>query len=172
MKEHPMLFGDEMVRAILDGRKTQTRRIAKGNLAKSDARPYAVGDRIWVRECFTGAKGESTKILYRADGDIANVTWTPSIHMPRWASRIDLKINSVWMEPLQAISESDARAEGIIDGGCLNCGESEPCNCPNPKPSAVDSFVRLWDSIYGNKLVYTWNTNPLVWVIEFTETVN
>jgi hypothetical protein len=71
------------------------------------------------------------------------------------------------MEPLQAISESDARAEGIIDGGCLNCGESEPCNCPDPMPSAVDSFVRLWDSIYGNNLVYTWNTNPLVWVIEF-----
>ena len=90
--------------------------------------------------------------------------WRPSIHMPRWASRILLEITDVRVERLNAISEEDARAEGIIDGGCLNCGEPEPCGCANPEPDATDAFAYLWQSIYGQD---NWNANPWVWVIEF-----
>lgn len=68
------------------------------------------------------------------------------------------------VERLTAISEEDARAEGIIDGGCLNCGEPEPCGCANPEPDATDAFAYLWQSIYGQE---SWNANPWVWVIEF-----
>jgi hypothetical protein len=85
--------------------------------------------------------------------------------MPRWASRIALEITAVRVERLQEITEKDARAEGIIDGGCLNCGEHEPCGCNNPQPDARDSFVWLWDSINGKTC--PWSSNPFVWVIEF-----
>jgi hypothetical protein len=95
---------------------------------------------------------------------ISGYKWVPSIHMPRWASRILLEITDVRVERLSDISEKDARAEGIIDGGCLNCGESEPCGCANPEPDATDAFAYLWQSIYGQE---NWNANPWVWVIEF-----
>ena len=112
--------------------------------------------------------------IYAADGDFTwgdddgyedgRSCWKPSIHMPRAASRILLEITDVRVERLNAISEEDARAEGIIDGGCLNCGEPEPCGCANPEPDATDAFAYLWQSIYGQE---NWNANPWVWVIEF-----
>ncbi|AWA62387.1 hypothetical protein [Klebsiella pneumoniae] len=207
MTERGMIFNAEMVRAILDGRKTQTRRPIKWKQTRfteigeredgskwpwsEDAEhacdfwhpcPFgAVGDRIWVRETFTGHYLDDDQIQdikdgrdkasslceYRADypdGYQAADGWTPSIHMPRWASRILLEITDVRVERLNAISEEDARAEGIIDGGCLNCGEPEPCGCANPEPDATDAFAYLWQSIYGQE---SWNANPWVWVIEF-----
>lgn len=241
MKERGMIFNSEMVRAILDGRKTQTRRIMKvqpesnqlglllitdstkhsdigkyhwaesnatGNHVRSKlfSSPFgAVGERIWVREtwatlgnedgCYVDwednlCKGDerSAARIYRASceqrpGDYGlwsipddaywkphtkehkfEGAWRPSIHMPRWASRILLEITDVRVERLNAISEEDARAEGIIDGGCLNCGEPEPCGCANPEPDATDAFAYLWQSIYGQE---SWNANPWVWVIEF-----
>ncbi|AOA95045.1 MULTISPECIES: hypothetical protein [Klebsiella] len=241
MKERGMIFNSEMVRAILDGRKTQTRRIMKvqpesnqlglllitdstkhsdigkyhwaesnatGNHVRSKlfSSPFgAVGERIWVREtwatlgnedgCYVDwednlCKGDerSAARIYRASceqrpGDYGlwsipddaywkphtkehkfEGAWRPSIHMPRWASRILLEITDVRVERLNAISEEDARAEGIIDGGCLNCGEPEPCGCANPEPDATDAFAYLWQSIYGQD---NWNANPWVWVIEF-----
>ncbi|MFI4117250.1 hypothetical protein VAJ56_20765 [Klebsiella pneumoniae] len=241
MKERGMIFNGEMVRAILDGRKTQTRRIMKvqpesnqlglllitdstkhndigkyhwaesnatGNHVRSNLFlcPFgAVGDRIWVRETWAilgnedgccidweeklcKADERSAARIYRAsceqrpgnyglwsipdDADWKPHTkdyqyegaWRPSIHMPRWASRILLEITDVRVERLNAISEEDARAEGIIDGGCLNCGEPEPCGCANPEPDATDAFAYLWQSIYGQE---SWNANPWVWVIEF-----
>lgn len=226
MKERGMIFNGEMVRAILDGRKTQTRRIMKvqpesnqlglllitdstkhsdigkyhwaesnatGNHVRSKlfACPFgAVGDQIWVRETFQGplfdyelmdeyledsSKFEKPEFCqYAADGghrpeyqdanDNLRHGWRPSIHMPRWASRILLEITDVRVERLNGISEEDARAEGIIDGGCLNCGEPEPCGCANPEPDATDAFAYLWQSIYGQE---NWNANPWVWVIEF-----
>ncbi|HCE0100538.1 morphogenetic protein [Klebsiella pneumoniae] len=150
----------------------------------------AVGDQIWVRETFQGplfdyelmdeyledsSKFEKPEFCqYAADGghrpeyqdadDNLRHGWRPSIHMPRWASRILLEITDVRVERLNAISEEDARAEGIIDGGCLNCGEPEPCGCANPEPDATDAFAYLWQSIYGQD---NWNANPWVWVIEF-----
>ncbi|HBR1399320.1 TPA: morphogenetic protein [Klebsiella pneumoniae] len=226
MTERGMIFNAEMVRAILDGRKTQTRRIMKvqpesnqlglllitdstkhsdigkyhwaesnatGNHVRSKlfACPFgAVGDQIWVRETFQGplfdyelmdeyledsSKFEKPEFCqYAADGghrpeyqdanDNLRHGWRPSIHMPRWASRLLLEITDVRVERLNAISEEDARAEGIIDGGCLNCGEPEPCGCANPEPDATDAFAYLWQSIYGQE---NWNANPWVWVIEF-----
>lgn len=153
--------------------------------------PYGeVGDRIWVRETFQGPlvseelfeeyrahpeKFETPQYCeYSADGgakpeycdldDNLRHGWRPSIHMPRWASRILLEITNVRVERLNSISQEDARAEGIIDGGCLNCGEPEPCGCANPEPDATDAFAYLWQSIYGQE---NWNANPWVWVIEF-----
>ncbi|CAA0348542.1 morphogenetic protein [Klebsiella pneumoniae] len=208
MTERGMIFNGEMVRAILDGRKTQTRRIVKlqpdeDGLAKVTNGPWVdtsernyrcpfgdVGDRIWVRETFQGplfdyeqmeayledsSRFEKPEFCqYAADGghrpeyqdadDNLRHGWRPSIHMPRWASRIMLEITDVRVERLNAISEEDARAEGIIDGGCLNCGEPEPCGCANPEPDATDAFAYLWQSIYGQE---SWNANPWVWVIEF-----
>ena len=216
MKERGMIFNGEMVRAILDGRKTQTRRPIKWKQTRfteigeredgskwpwsEDAEhacdfwhpcPFgAVGDRIWVRETFQGPLFDYDLMdsyckdptpfekpefcVYKADGvpapefydadDELHCCWRPSIHMPRWASRILLEITDVRVERLNAISEEDARAEGIIDGGCLNCGEPEPCGCANPEPDATDAFAYLWQSIYGQD---NWNANPWVWVIEF-----
>ncbi|MBX4728069.1 hypothetical protein C0Q74_05845 [Klebsiella pneumoniae] len=216
MKERGMIFNADMVRAILDGRKTQTRRPIKWKQTRfteigeredgskwpwsEDAEhacdfwhpcPFgAVGDRIWVRETFQGPLFDYDLMdnyckdptpfekpefcVYKADGvpapefydadDELHCCWRPSIHMPRWASRILLEITDVRVERLNAISEEDARAEGIIDGGCLNCGEPEPCGCANPEPDATDAFAYLWQSIYGQD---NWNANPWVWVIEF-----
>lgn len=191
MKERGMIFNAEMVRAILDGRKTQTRRPVKfpvhdknlgcelagnelaGELSAGNYLNSAFGrpgDCIWVRETWNKYGGLLT---YRADHDwiddmrketVCTAKWVPSIHMPRWASRILLEITDVRVERLNAISEEDARAEGIIDGGCLNCGEPEPCGCANPEPDATDAFAYLWQSIYGRE---NWNANPWVWVIEF-----
>lgn len=230
MRERGMIFNAEMVRAILDGRKTQTRRIVKGVdgavkfcsecdingedifvvLGEKDhtgmnpvlgatSCPFgAVGDRIWVREAYrfpaslddaspagvgemavaTGYRKPWAPTFYEFTGTFSD-GWKgfetppkvsgagklrPSIHMPRWASRITLEITDVRVERLNAISEEDARAEGIIDGGCLNCGEPEPCGCANPEPDATDAFAYLWQSIYGQE---NWNANPWVWVIEF-----
>lgn len=239
MTERGMIFNAEMVRAILDGRKTQTRRIMKvqpesnqlglllitdstkhsdigkyhwaesnatGNHVRSKlfSCPFgAVGGRIWVRETWGvvshafsddglmidwvpdrpatainempfGNGYYSGHAIYAADGDFTwgdddgyedgRSCWKPSIHMPKAASRILLEITDVRVERLNAISEEDARAEGIIDGGCLNCGEPEPCGCANPEPDATDAFAYLWQSIYGQE---SWNANPWVWVIEF-----
>lgn len=211
MTERGMIFNAEMVRAILDGRKTQTRRPVKfpvldknlgcelagnelaGELSAGNYLNSAFGkpgDRVWVRETFQGPLFDYDLMdsyckdptpfekpefcVYKADGvpapefydadDELHCCWRPSIHMPRWASRILLGITDVRVERLNAISEEDARAEGIIDGGCLNCGEPEPCGCANPEPDATDAFAYLWQSIYGQE---SWNANPWVWVIEF-----
>lgn len=195
MKERGMIFNGEMVRALLSGRKTQTRRHIKwkqtrfteiGELEDGSKWPWsedaehacdfwhpcpfgAVGDRIWVRETWARYNIDQNchDIAYRATTPAdwpEEGRWRPSIHMPRWASRILLEITDVRVERLNTISEEDARAEGIIDGGCLNCGESEPCGCANPEPDATDAFAYLWQSIYGQE---SWNANPWVWVIEF-----
>jgi hypothetical protein len=205
MTERGMIFNAEMVRAILDGRKTQTRRPVKfpvhdknlgcelagnelaGELSAGNYLNSAFGkpgDRIWVREAFrvhsratdvatlvykASERNSWTEQTHRVPVAVCNKPatpekWTPSLHMPRWASRILLEITDVRVERLNAISEEDARAEGIIDGGCLNCGEPEPCGCANPEPDATDAFAYLWQSIYGQE---SWNANPWVWVISF-----
>ena len=138
--------------------------------------PYGQpGDRLWVRETFQRFTDDG-EILYKADpagfeamnelkrDECLEARWRPSIHMPRWASRILLEITAVRVERLQDISEADARAEGVTDGGCLNCGEPEPCACAQPAPDARDSFCRLWQSINGPG---SWADNPWVWIVEF-----
>ncbi|MBU0539346.1 MAG: morphogenetic protein [Gammaproteobacteria bacterium] len=197
MKERPILFNGEMVRAILDGHKTQTRRLFKlpksaswlntalplddgGYFQIAGRQGYwhveeiecpigFVGDRLWVRETWAryNIDRDSHDMAYRATAPNdwpKDGRWRPSIHMPRWASRITLEITGVRVERLQAITEQDAREEGITDGGCLNCGEPEPCGCENPAPDARDAFSFLWQSIHGQD---SWHQNPWVWVIEF-----
>jgi len=184
MTERPILFSGPMVRAILAGQKTVTRRVAKmtatGTVKEPRghrrwhpkdpdvwvACPYGVpGDTLWVRETWgsTWQAGEhraDAGIVYRAtDPDWDTMTgwrWRPSIHMPRWASRLTLRVTSVRVERLQDITESDARLEGITDGGCAN-----------PRPDARDGFAGLWHDLNGYDGPNSWHANPYVWRIGF-----
>ena len=151
--------------------------------------PYGKpGDRLWVRETFVEVGPPTDKgysLIYRADdGDDAKVItsvrgWTPSIHMPRWASRITLEITDVRVERLKNISETDALAEGVFRPGPSD-GKYGQYRCVLTASSgfesevvythsgmAVDDYCRLWDSIYGKKQGESWQDNPWVWVYEF-----
>lgn len=202
--DRPILFSAPMVRALLDGRKTQTRRILKSpygtmEWSAGEWKPIITktraGDRLWVRESGQLLReaydhdprcGEDVwrdaGFYHSADGEIIEARsydpplreWIddcsrvnrPSIHMPRWASRLTLTVTDVRVQRLQEISEEDARAEGITDGGCLNCGFPEPCGCAHPHPDARQSFSHLWQSINGPD---SWQANP--WVAAYTFTV-
>jgi hypothetical protein len=148
MKERPILFSAPMVRAILDGRKTQTRRVIKEKLMRGEGAHVnncqygKPGDRLWVRETFC-YHDYLARYLYKADG-VTGVKWKPSIFMPRIASRIMLEITGIRVERLQDISEEDAIAEGW--------------------PKSSDWYRSLWESINGQG---SWVLNPWVWVIEF-----
>lgn len=199
MKERGMIFNGKMVRAILEGRKTQTRRIMKVQPEPSKSRPGdfwfsskklesmvhvsdllpgnspiadshlffqehccpfgIVGDRIWVRETFSPVPDHEepagcSAILYAADGNGPYGKWVPSIHMPRWDSRITLEIIGVRVERLRDLSEDDAKSEGITppSGGVL------------PGWEYRINFRDIWMSIYGAD---NWEANPWVWVVEF-----
>jgi len=170
MKERPILFGAPMVRALIAGSKTQTRRIVKPHHLKFfdqsavdmvgawDKRPFPYGkpgDRLWVREAWAPKEidPECIIICYRATDDECNGPWKPSIHMPRWASRITLEITGVRVERLQEISEADAIAEGCQNSLHLPGGRF-----------ANENYAHLWWSIHGDE---SWEKNPWVWVIEF-----
>lgn len=174
-KERPIIFSTPMIRAILDGRKTQTRRVAK-DPARCEwldgmwtACPYGcVGDRLWVREAIYHCNGKWQQpnqewIRYKATDKQPDADWPlrPSIHMPRWASRIALEIVEVRVERVQDITEVDAKAEGVH-------GEY-PADRP---PTAIFSgpyraqFSRLWNSINA-KRGFEWAKNPYVWVVSF-----
>ena len=105
MKERPILFSAPMVRAILDGKKTMTRRIYKPKFDK-----WKVGDGLWVRETYTLIHGQAD---YAATCDIKSYRWRPSIFMPRKYSRILLEITDIKREALRDISEDDAKREGF-----------------------------------------------------------
>ncbi len=184
MKERPILFSGPMVRAIRDGRKTQTRRILKPQgavLTDEKARSFGIrppqtrnhpvvpcpygqpGDRLWVRETWAPHADMPTRAaIYRCDrgGDYQDTTtpnfrWSPSIHMPRWASRITLEIVSVRVERLNDISAEDAELEG--------------CNRFVDSSGSYDArvqFCELWESIHGHG---SWDLNQWVWVVEFKE---
>lgn len=233
MKERPILFAGPMVRAILDGSKTQTRRVITMPAAwdcivyadygdgwwpfKSDDGesptydnnqiplrcPYGyTGDRMWVRESYrftdvfdadsparvgdrcidAGYSKPWAPVHYDADG--ARRDWRhtgtpphsgdpqpgkgrPSIHMPRWASRILLEIVSVRVERLNDISEADAWAEGIeaFDGALEDMAIFEMARrTGRPFEDAATTYAALWESING---AGSWDANPWVWVVEF-----
>lgn len=240
MKERPILFSAPMVRAILESRKSQTRRIVKAQPApgcigtfgpgmpfirteggKNHLCPYgAPGDRLWVRETWrigawnedkgafaidycdgprrkwitdqTDYDGERFNDLWikccdelhekgikpNEDGNYiwlpgeSPLRWRPSIHMPRWASRINLEITGARVERLKDISEEDAKAEGIKqareplthlwnadypDRGCGTSGDDK-------EPGPIAAYHHLWTSING---IGSWDANPWVWVVEF-----
>jgi len=216
-KERPILFSAEMVRAILEGRKTQTRRIATKDESTTKiywaknapvfppawrgkkADPYTgwvkqcgspldipikcpygdPGDRLWVRETWIKCLNVNTfkdngNCVFRADskdkrGDIWHsiasdpngVKWKPSIHMPRWASRINLEVTKVRVQRLQDISEPDALAEGIKSTAIVNEARDDYTG-----QYASEHYQELWDSM-NEKRGYGWDKNPWVWVVEF-----
>lgn len=208
----PIIFSAPMIRALLDGQKTQTRRIAKLNHAGrvafggrnwhcDDPRavmacPYGQpGDLLWVREAwqyanwtddglpFIGYRASGVTMLrevfpeswterlieiwaelskddnFQIDHRAADRHWRPSIHMPRWASRLTLRITDVRVQRLQEISEDDARAEGaplelrLLDSVRLGATASH-----------TGGFERLWESIHGPD---SWAANPWVWALTF-----
>ena len=156
-----------MVKAILEGRKTQTRRIVKpthvaaihdGVPSLFNSFPYGkTGDRLWVREAISRfAMGNV--VAYKADYDGANdIKWRPSIHMPRWASRITLEVVSVRVERLQDITRSDIRDEGILV-------PAEFASDDKFRGYLLDQWIKLWESINGPG---SWEANPWVWVVGF-----
>lgn len=203
MKERPILFSAPMVRALLAGTKTQTRRIAKpvrhpdwGNLYSPGALvrehepvhviyracPYGQpGDRLWVRETFRRDLDRMNRckvVEYRADDavllaspgpggafDFPDLGWRPSIHMPRWASRITLEITGVRVERLQNISEDDAKAEGAWgpDDSIVNQVAAHfKCEPTGTHPSLA--YRMVWEQING---AGSWEANPWVWAVEF-----
>lgn len=194
MKERPILFSAPMVRALLAGTKTQTRRVVKPQPAGAWAAPgkttcpYGVpGDRLWVREsawfdraqvdgvdgirCFfpgrevrfsTGQAGTAPFVCSAEMLDInTSLRKRPSIHMPRWASRITLEITAVRVERLQDISEADAMAEGAPPSHPSIDRISREFGYPDFSRSW---YGQLWDQINGPG---AWEENPWVWVVEF-----
>jgi hypothetical protein len=233
MKERPILFSGPMVRAILEGRKTVTRRALNaralqlieygarcdechpppvdGDIYPNDASYYAgfcpygqPGDRLWVREAWQyadwteegephiGYQADGARIIheevpeewaarlesvwadlsdtanYDIDGRAADRQWRPSIHMPRWASRILLEITAVRVERLQDISEEQARAEGTEPYSVSSLAEDEielvDAPLKEPGNSYRNGFAMLWESLNGSG---SWAANPWVWVVEF-----
>lgn len=189
MKETGVLFSGDMVRALLEGRKTQTRRVVRPQPEKlefwafeeqefMDRCPYGKpGDLLWVRETWTAFPCEccdegfsyrpctcTDPPTYRADRtdwDDAVIRWRPSIHMPRWASRITLRITGVKIERLQEISCGDVFAEGVkpYEG----CTSNEDASAWDP----VEHFRSLWDSLNPN---HPWESDPWVFAITFEKT--
>lgn len=176
MKERPIIFTSEMVRAILEGRKTQTRRLIKlpnytgGTLKinkdmnidlmelmphgysklKTIRCPYGQpGHRLWVRETYSIS---GNGVFYKTDTDsTVHIAWIPAIFMPRKYSRIILEITNIRVEKLCKISIEDANAEGFLSTNeCLE--------------SMIFGFSQYWDSINRK---YPWRSNPWVWVINF-----
>ena len=165
MKELPILFSGPMVRAIIAGRKTQTRRIIKpqpqpnGKRLERGVSPWVCGDHLWVRETFSIPFKGALQWVYRADGAAPFGKWKPSIFMPRAFSRLTLEIISVRVERLQQISGADAVAEGI------NCEEPfKVPYCGEYVATAKLRYRHLWESING---AGSWAENPWVWVIGF-----
>ena len=196
----PILFSCSMVRALLEGRKTQTRRIMKTPPDTFEdassillACPYGkVGERLWVREShaiYTDAhardKGYEV-ILYRADAaaywnmhpldhieaefnplrDTCDYEpkWTPSIHMPRWASRITLEIANVRFERIQCITATDAMKEGLEGRDWVGPAQFTDDKGRTVHGDPVSVFRELWISNNGKD---SWESNPRVWVVEF-----
>ena len=188
MKIRPILFNTEMVRAILEGRKTCTRRVLKqpfevhpnGYITKPRGNerlcpyipPYQPGDILYVRETWCkGSYGdEKEKYYYKADDNNFFCTWHPSIHMPKEAARIWLKVTNVRVERLQEITGDGCIAEGVYPSPCRKFNATFGCDtCPDEGYHETDGFSELWNStIKKSDLdVYGWLANPYVWVVEF-----
>lgn len=192
MNEREILFKGPMVRAILEGRKTQTRRLYKpskgfpyqdGETTPNPNEgstwmeygpcPYGnVGDRLWVKETWCPSFAHDDKsqngYCYRATHNGPDpLRWNPSIFMPRWASRITLEITAVRLENLQDISEDDAQEEGVER---MLRVEDLYANWTGNNDKAVlnyrDGFRCIFEQINGEKV---WEENPMVWAITFKE---
>ena len=168
MNFRPILFSTPMVQAILDGRKTQTRRVIKPQpldvVTYADQRvwypevikcPYEVGDLLWVRETFIRIENAIDNYYYKTDKGVSG-KWKPSIFMPKEACRLFLQVKNIRVEQLQDITEEDAFAEGAKHGRFYGLGQIGG--------STREGFFELWETINKKGSV---NKNPWVWVIEF-----
>lgn len=203
MRVKPILFNTEMVRAILEGRKTCTRRVIKGCIPKEATfgytaftpkgsiscrgifeteygekffkLPYESGDILYVRETWMDYAGLT---MYKADCDIyrldslnfAGFRWIPSIHMPKEAARIWLKVTNVRVERLQEITNDGCIAEGIYPSPYRKCKGTFGCDtCLDDEYDEIDEFSKLWNSTINKTDIdtYGWDANPYVWVVEF-----
>lgn len=195
MTDRPIIFSAPMVQALLDGRKSQTRRLLRvatpfdpddeidAPVCSGFIEPqYRRGDRLYVREAHALVGSvDPGWLLYRADGyeseckrhgfDIpyppeSKVRWRPSIHMPRWASRLTLIVTDVRVQRLQDISADDAVAEGIeaLGEGGPNRFSLEVSNGWTNDPNAVPLFRTLWNSLHGPD---AWTANPWVAAVSF-----
>lgn len=217
MKERPILFSDQRVRALLIGQQTQTRRIMKSqafapgqdnhegcygfDVISNHLRGHHVmemsdlsyqcpfgqpGDKLWVRETWRGPevpeeqlaeyaksplefrnahychyRADSSAMVNAQDENANHAGWQTGIHMPRWASRIDLLITSVRVEKIQDISDDDVMAEGVqTDSHFLN--NFFTMNSESIAPKAA--YKKAWEKQYGST---SWEVNPWVWVIGF-----
>jgi hypothetical protein len=171
-----------MVMALLEGRKTCTRIVLKqpfevhpnGYITKPRGNerlcpyipPYQPGDILYVRETWCkGSYGdEKEKYYYKADDNNFFCTWHPSIHMPKEAARIFLKVTDVRVERLQDITDDGAKAEGANWKNGKNVGWEEKM-----RRTAVERFAEIWESTIKktDKHIHGWNANPYVWVVEF-----
>lgn len=226
VKEHNMGFKPSMVRAILDGRKTMTRRLITPRNSYYDGGPvskarwaeldwasqdiyadngpspsgnpgpylhvpdktggavhriyprYQPGDGLWGRETHAlenltdgerivwqadrAARWRNSDEIFWLESNYQPAEWRPSIHMFRWASRINLEITAVRVERLQDISEEDAKAEGCAPAW-LDADDNETVHA-NQSPTYRRGFARLWRDING---IGSWALNPWVWCISF-----
>lgn len=186
MAERPIIFSTSMVRAILDGRKTQTRRVIKpqpdhtlpvshsnGSITDDPIRgnrfilisdcPYGqLGDLLYVRETWReGSPLEKLPVYFKAGpSGAAGMKWKPSIHMPKKYARIWLKVEKIRVGRIQDISEQDAWSEGIDMPAYASASNLE-------YPSPRKKFAELWDSIYKSRGL-GWKENPWVWVADFS----
>lgn len=202
MVDRPILFSGPMVRALLAGRKTQTRRVLKpqpighvwrygwskegGATFSADDEllsgriPIWAGDRLWVREAFSYETLDVDRSgfmppWYWADGNPSSGDFTkpkPSIHMPRWASRLTLTVTDVRVERLQDISEEDALAEGVVDMGRRDGEPYSHCIIPGMpeirmEHDAIPVYAQLWEHINGPG---SWSANP--WIVAYSFSVH
>lgn len=199
----PILFNTDMVRAILSGQKTVTRRLPSKRLREKwdeymeyafdkaaglahsgvyaqmptakdfyeNHKPYAIGQILYVRETWAvnNITPHDPEYVYRADYDCtiapySNWKWKPSIHMPKEAARIFLKVTSVHMERLQEIDDVSAKAEGANYRDGKHVGVAEKM-----RRTVIERFSEIWNNTIPKKDIadYGWDANPLVWVIEF-----
>lgn len=224
VKEYPILFTSDMVRAILDGRKTQTRRVMKPQPEKDDSGfwryagagwsrddfvpvapghpleascPYGrPGSELWVRETFALREPcdnkapsecmEDEAVWFKADnneltGNAAG-RWRPSIHMPRWASRVQLTVTDIRVERVQGISIDDVWAEGVqipTNNGNAVISLTDKYTIATYMEGTVSEweqddffrahFAKLWDELNADRDQgqFAWESNPWVWVIDF-----
>lgn len=167
VRERPILFTGEMVCKILDGSKTQTRRVIQarhihGDMVEVDS-PYGIkGDLLWCRETWASLDAKPDQpVIYRATADPCYVPsrWRPSIFMPRWASRITLELTGIRVERVQEITEEDAIAEGVSESHSVGRDGIGVCH------TAKYHYAQLWDKINGKRA--PWHVNPWVWVLTF-----
>ena len=182
----PILFNSLMVHALLDGRKTQTRRIVKDELLQKykdreseivdfmkvtmvDSKKPKIGEILWVRESFIQ---KDNRIIYRSPvwskNDLPDgYKWKPSFFMPKSACRLFLKIMNIRLERLYDISEQDAINEGILSGASPYTYQKYRNYMQyggHTELTAKDSYKSLWINFNGQE---SWDDNPFIWVYDF-----